>query len=472
MTDRRKVRLAAPPPSLLAADFARIREQFSVSAEFPEEVVAAAHAAAARPLPAADRADLRSTPFFTVDPPGSMDLDQAMHLERFGDGHRVRYAIADVGVFVDRGGPVEAEAWRRGVTVYTPDVRCPLYPTVLCEGAASLLPDEDRPATVFTIDLDGRGRQTSAAVERALVRSRAKLDYAGLDGERAALLREIGERRRSLEAERDAIALNAPEQIVAPDPSVPCGYRLEWQSRNPAEDWNAQISLLAGMAAADIMLRHHVGLLRTMAGVDEYRVGVLRRAAAALGVPWPATTGYAEFARTLEPSNPHRAALLEQARAVMGRAGYTAFAGAAPADGRHAGIAAAYAHTTAPLRRLADRYVLDLLVELGAGGTPAADEVETLERLPAVMEEAEARASQVERAVVDGVEARLLEHRIGERFKAVVLEHDARGARLQITDPPVRARLHADGSYPPGTTLAVRLVSADPVGRALRFAPA
>ena len=88
------------------------------------------------------------------------------------------------------------------------------------------------------------------------------------------------------------------------------------------------------------------------------------------------------------------------------------------------------------------------------------------------MEESEARAGQVERAVVDELEARELEHRVGERFDAVVVDDDSRGARLQIADPPVRARLRSGHRIEPGTTLPVELVAADPVGRSLRFAPA
>ena len=473
MTPNRRVRLAEAPTTPLAEDFDRIREQFDVHPEHPAEVEEAAQAAAARRPGGDGRADLRDLAFFTVDPPGSRDLDQAMLLERApGGGHRVSYAIADVGWFVERGGAVEAEAWKRGVTVYTPDVRCPLYPRALGEGAASLLPDEDRPAVVFTVELDDHGRETAASVRRALVRSREQLDYAGLEGERAVLLREIAMRRIAIAEARGAVALNAPDQRVVPDPGPPCGYRLEWETRLESEDWNAEISLLAGTVAAAAMLRHRVGLLRTMGGADPYRVEVLRRAAAGLRVAWPAGTSYEEFARDLRPSDPARAALIEQARGVMGRAGYVAFSGEVPKEHVHAGLAIAYAHTTAPLRRLADRYVLDLLVDLEAGRSPDPAAVETLLRLPDRMEEAEARAGQVERAVVDELEARELEHRVGERFDAVVVDDDARGARLQIADPPVRARLHSDRRIEPGTTLPVRLVAADPVGRSLRFAPA
>ena len=473
MTPHRRVRLADAPPSPLAEDFARIREQFDVHPDFPEAVEEAARAAAGRRVEAGGRADLRELAFFTVDPPGSMDLDQAMLLERTAaGGYRVRYAIADLAHFVDRGGPIEAEAWRRGVTVYTPDLRCPLYPRTIGEGAASLLPGEDRPAIVFTVELDEAGRETTASVGRALVRSCDRLDYAHLDGEREAILREIAELRIALARARGAVALTAPEQRVVPDTGSPGGYRLEWESRLASEDWNAEISLLAGTVAAAVMLRHRVGLLRVMGGADAYRVGVLRHAAAALGVSWPAQTGYEEFARDLRPTDPPHAALLEQARGVMGHAGYLAFSGEVPEAHVHAGLATPYAHTTAPLRRLADRYVLDLLVRLESGAAPDADAVDALRRLPDEMAEAESRAGQVERAIVDDLEARLLEHRVGQRFDAVVVDHDARGARLQIAEPPIRARLHTDRRIDPGTTLAVRLLSADPVGRSLRFAAA
>jgi exoribonuclease R len=465
----RQLRSPAPAPGELAADFADIRRQFQVTPEFPADLEAEAREAAARPLPG-DRRDLRALDFFTVDPPGSMDLDQAMHLERAGDGYRVRYALADIGHFVDRGSALEAEAWTRGVTVYSPDVRAPLYPQALSEGAASLLPDQDRPAIVFTIDIDRDGRRRSAGVRPAIVRSRARLDYAGLSGPRAQLLEAIGRLRERRERERGGVRLPSLRQMVVHDPKQACGYRLEWERKLPAEDWNAQISLVTGIAAARIMLEHAVGLLRTQSGIDSYRLAALRRTAAALHVDWPKDVGYADFVRRLDPVEPRHAALLEEAHGVMGRAGYTAFSGSLPADPEHAALATPYAHCTAPMRRLADRYVLDLVAGLAGGRAPSAADVETLARLPDVMDRAEERADQLERAIVDDAEARLLEHRVGEEFSAVVVDIDRRGARLQVAEPPVRARLH-DGPMPElGTAVCVRLDAADPRSRSLRFA--
>ena len=457
---RRYIRRAAAAPDPLRADFVRIRHEFDLPEQFEDAALERAEQAAAAPWPRDGRDDLRSLRFVTIDPPGSMDLDQAMLLERNGDGFLVRYAIADVSAFVTAGDAVDQESWRRGQTIYCPDERVSLYPPALGEGAASLLPDQERPALVFSIELDAAGRQTSARVDRAIVCSHARLAY----GEAAIpLLEQVGTLRMALARARGAVTLNAPAQSVVADAGSACGYRLELERRRPDEDWNAEISLLAGMAAAGLMVQKRIGLLRTMGGVDSYRVTQLRAAAKGLGIPWPHSLGYPEFVTALDPSQPHQAALLEEARGVMGHAGYTFFDGAPPAGAEHAGIAARYAHTTAPLRRLADRYVLDLLA---GGGDRAA-----LPRLPEVMAESGQRAGQVERAVIDDVETRLLEHRIGERFTAVALEHDRRGSVIRIADPPVRARLHADPPPAAGDTLKVELVRADPASRSLEFRP-
>jgi exoribonuclease R len=455
---RRYLRRAPAAPAPLHDDFVRIRREFKLPEAFPEDVLARAEKAAAGAWTRDGRNDLRDLRFVTIDPPGSMDLDQAMLLERRGDGYLVRYAIADVSAFVTAGDAVDREAWNRGQTIYCPDERVPLYPPSLGEGAASLLPDHDRPALVFAIELDAAGRETSARVDRATVRSHARLAYGEAE---IPWLEQIGTLRIALARSRGAVTLDAPAQTVVTDPESPCGYRLELETRRPDEDWNAEISLLAGMAAAGLMERRGLGLLRTMGGADSYRIEQLRHAARGLGVDWPADLPYADFVTHLDPSQPHQAALLEEARGVMGHAGYIFFEGKPPEGSEHAGIAARYAHTTAPLRRLADRYVLDLL----AGG----GDRDALSRLPDVMAESSARAGQIERAIIDDVETRLLEHRIGERFQAVALENDRRGTVIRIADPAVRARLHADPPPNPGDLLTVELVRADPVSRSLEF---
>jgi exoribonuclease R len=176
---RRRFLLTLPAPAL-EAGLQRLRAELKVPDGFPPEVEEEARTAAAAEPALDGRLDATDVPFVTIDPPGSRDLDQAFHAERRGDGYRVRYAIADVAAFVAPGGALDLEAHRRGQTLYCPDCRTPLYPTVLSEGAASLLAAVERPALLWTIDLDARGVQTNVSIARASVRNRAQLDYAGV----------------------------------------------------------------------------------------------------------------------------------------------------------------------------------------------------------------------------------------------------------------------------------------------------
>ena len=91
----RRIRVA--PAEALRAGFEAIRDEAGVPEAFGDAALAEAREAAARSH-GAERVEL---PFVTIDPPGSRDLDQALHIERRGSGHRVSYAIADVGAFVD-----------------------------------------------------------------------------------------------------------------------------------------------------------------------------------------------------------------------------------------------------------------------------------------------------------------------------------------------------------------------------------
>ena len=134
-------------------------------------------------------------------------------------------------------------------------------------------------------------------------------------------------------------------------------------------------------------------------------------------------------------------------------------------------MAATYAHATAPLRRLADRYVLMGLLAT-ANGQPVPDTVAAAyHKLPAVMARADALSGSVERAVVDLAESVMLSARVGEKFAAVVTDVDERGARIQLSSVPVIARVAAPGAQP-GDGLNVILASADPGNRQVAFTPA
>jgi len=455
----------------LTQAFDAVRAELDVPDDFPPAVLEEAQSVVgAAVLPHRDET---SVPFLTIDPPGSKDLDQAMFIERVGRGYRVRYAIADVPAFVKPGGAIDDEARQRGQTLYAPDRRTPLHPDQLGEDAASLLPGQVRPAFVWDMQLDSDGEGTSVDVYRAMIRSTSRLDYGqvqaavdnGTGDECLTLLKEVGERRIILERARGGATLPLPEQVVSVDQDG--RYVLSLRPPLAAEDWNAQISLLIGMAAAEMMLHAEVGILRTMPAPDSGAILRFRRQARALGIIWPPEMLYGELLRTLDRSDPRHLALIHAATSLFRGAGYTFFDGGVPELTLHAAVAAPYAHVTAPIRRLVDRFAL-VVCESICRDEPVPDWVrQALPTLPKIMSASERTASAMERGCTDAVEAAALQHRLGETFGASVVDVTKSGGLVQLTDPVILA--HADGVTVAGAEVMVELVEADVATRTVRF---
>lgn len=460
---------------VLRAGIAKIQAELAVTPQFSAEVLAAAEQAAAHPrLPELDRTDLD---FLTIDPASSMDLDQAMHLERTATGYVVHYAIADLAAFVTPGDALDLEVRRRGETLYGADSKVPLHPPVISEGAGSLLPNEVRPALLWTIALDETGEGTDVNVERALVRSQRRLDYGtaqemlneGVADQQLLLLKEIGLLRQQREAARGGVSLPLPEQEIDIEGDV---WRLEFRELLPVEDWNAQISLLTGQAAASLMVYARVGLLRTLPPADPRDVRRLHRTAKGLGIAWPAEMTYPDFIRTLDPSKPTHAAMTVACTRLLRGSGYVGFNGELPAQAEHSAIAAEYAHVTAPLRRLVDRYASEICVAICAD-TPVPEWVlERLVDLPEIMRESGRRANRYENAMLDLLESTMLRDRVGEQFTAVVVEaedKDPNRGEITVAAPALEARVSSDKPLPVGEVATVTLAVANPETREVRF---
>lgn len=463
----RRRRLTDEAPAPVREGLERLRRELGVPDSFPAEVLAAADSAVAAPrLPTLDRTDLE---FVTIDPPGAKDLDQALFIERASgaSGFLVWYAIADVGAFVTAGDPIDRETHARGQTFYAPHRRTPLHPPAISEDAASLLAGQVRPALLWRLPVDEDGAFSGPHVERALVRSREQLTYEqaqariddGTASESLQLLRTVGLLREQVERDRGGVSLNIPEQEVK---VVGRHWELEFRSTLPVEGWNAQISLMTGMAAAQLMISGEVGILRTLPPAEEASLQRLRNVARALRIPWPADMAYPEFVRSLDSTRGDHAAMLYACTALFRGAGYQPLNGTLPAELRHAALASEYAHTTAPLRRLVDRFVLETCAALCAGvGVPDWVRAE-LDELPRTMAESDRRAKKYERGIVDLTEALVLSGREGDVFTGTVVDVDTKRdrGRFMISEPAVEADV-TGGQLPLGQDIQARLTAVD-----------
>jgi exoribonuclease R len=181
---------------------------------------------------------------------------------------------------------------------------------------------------------------------------------------------------------------------------------------------------------------------------------------------------YPDFIRTLDVNQPKHAAMVVACTRLLRGSGYAAFDGELPALTEHAALASEYAHVTAPLRRLADRYAGEICVALCAD-RPVPEWVRTaLADLPATMQRSGHTASSYERAVVDLVEAGVLAPRVGDSFDAVVVDVDEKTATkgtVTIQSPAVEAGVTGTEALPLGEDVHVTLAEADIAARKVRF---
>ena len=396
--------------------------------------------------------DHRGIDLVAIDPPGSRDIDQAFSAVRTKHGYLVHYAIADLGSFVAPGGAIDTEARLRGTTFYSPDSRASLHPDALNHGIASLLPGEDRRALMWSIYLDHDGEIHDATLERSTVRNREAISYREATErltqpnppQSLILLREIGRLRQELERRRYAVNLRLASQEIVSDNG---SFRLEYDEQLPIEEWNAQISLLTGIAAADLMIKSGTGMLRTLPKPWSKTVAELRRIATGLHVGWDQQVGYAERVRELDPAIPSEAALLSASARGLRGAGYLAFSdGELPDQPEHSAIASTYAHVTAPLRRLCDRFTNEVLLAICGDYAVPEWALEALPEIPSLMGRSKSRDGGLERGLLNYMEAVTMEHRVGEEFDAVVSGERKDRMTITIAEPAVIASM-------PGTDL-------------------
>jgi exoribonuclease R len=207
-------------------------------------------------------------------------------------------------------------------------------------------------------------------------------------------------------------------------------------------------------------------MVGTLPAPDAGALDRLRRTARALNVEWPAAATYADVVRGLRPTNHARAPVLLQALHVLRGAGYSLVTPDAPVP-VHSAVGAPYAHVTAPLRRLGDRFTNEIVLAISVGTAPPSWALDALPRLLDVMPAADHHAAAVERACIDAVEVAVLSDRVGTIFPATVVDRHRNGVVVLLSEVPVVASV--PGTRNLGERVRVRLDALDPVARKLSF---
>ncbi|MCA9609061.1 MAG: RNB domain-containing ribonuclease [Myxococcales bacterium] len=462
--------MSSPPPAenrSALAELEALATDNGLALEFDDEVRAEVDAWLRAPGiddPALE--DLEALPFVTIDNEGSKDLDQALLVERDGDGHRVRYAIADASFYVPRRGAIFAEALRRGASYYLPGFMVPMLPRALSEDLVSLNPAVPRRAVVFDMRLDGHGACTETRVVRARIRSKAKLTYDGvqrfLDGgepgwegapwtESLRLLVEVGERRIADANARHVVSYRRRTVEVGLDDRK--SFSIYGALRNDVERYNEQLSLLCNAEGARL-LRDGGGvgsvepIYRVHPAPPEDRVAAfareLDRLAAARGARWrwnrDGGQSLAAYLRELPwDGEGERLSRAIQRQAIMLNVRSTF----SSEPGEHHGVGAdVYARFSAPMREVVGVFLHGELVE-GITGEGARDEALVERVIEAANHARELQRTLTERAdrmALDALFARDLAAHTVRRGTVMGVT----GAKIHVTldEPPVDVKLY------------------------------
>ncbi len=125
----------------------------------------------------AEREDCSDLPFVTIDASSTEDMDDAVWAKEIAQGWEICVAIADPGCLVSRCPQLEKEALARATSVYFPGRSLAMFPPKIGSDLGSLKEGQDRMAKVIRFHVSPSGERSDFSIQRAWVRSRAKLSY-------------------------------------------------------------------------------------------------------------------------------------------------------------------------------------------------------------------------------------------------------------------------------------------------------
>ena len=328
-------------------------------------------------VPDDHRQDLQDIPFITIDGKSTRDMDDAIAVERTGDGWLLRVAIADPASYITPGSPLAVTAQHHSQTLYMLGGSLSMLPQVLSTDVFSLVEGAPRPALICTIAITATGAISNFKFGHGIIRSRAKLNYTDV----AAFLNgEMNEELNGDEASTPPEDLQSGLRELHELAGIRLQYRREQSLVNPDQadfdfvlDDQGKIAdiirrektlahriveeamLATNICAGEFLAEHRQGVFAGHLGFREDRIGEVR---ALLKEELPELdassinelAGHIELIQFLEKNDTHRP-LLGPLRRMM-RGGELSLE-ATP----HMSMGLShYATITSPIRRFADLY--------------------------------------------------------------------------------------------------------------------
>lgn len=371
------------------------------------------------------REDLRGQPAITIDGADAKDLDDAVYLERRGDGFRLFVHIADVAHYVPRGTAMDKEAYARGTSAYLADRVIPMLPRELSNGICSLNAGVDRLALSCMIDMDKNGEVVGSKIMETVIRVRERMTYDGvlemltkdnnpenpMLADMARLCGILKERRRR----RGAIELSTSEsQFIMDDNGHPIDIIRREQSL--ATSIIEEFMILCNETVAATMEKIAPFMYRVHPSMDKKKLDALFGLFKALGLK--SGTSHKKKDKKLQDllkyaEGTHCADIIN--RAALGSMQQALYSGD---NIGHFGLASeCYCHFTSPIRRYPDLYCHRVVKAHLRGGLSAAFKGELKKNIDAAahhLSVAERRAVEAERSIDALKKAEYMSDKIGQ----------------------------------------------------------
>lgn len=388
----------------------------------------------------AGRKDLRDLPTVTIDGEEAKDLDDAISIERAGEGYLLGVHIADVSHYVQEHTPLDEEALKRGTSVYLVDRVIPMLPHKLSNGICSLNEGEDRLALSCLMEIDSQGNVTGHEIAETVIRSDRRMTYTAVNAivtdhdpqvtaeyaefaEMFLLMKELADILRKKRHARGSIDFDFPEsKILLDEKGKPT--EIKAYERNAATRIIEDFMLLANETVAEDYFWQEVPFLyRTHDKPDEDRMKRLGTFINNFGyvLRMPGGQVYPkEIQKLLDKveGTPEELLISRLTLRSMKQAKYTI------ENTGHFGLAARYyTHFTSPIRRYPDLQIHRIIKEALHGGLTGKRISHYEKILPKVAVQTSAlerRADEAERETDKLKKVQYMEQFIGQEFEGVI----------------------------------------------------
>lgn len=165
------------------------------------------------------RQDLTDLPLITIDGQSTRDYDDAISIQKNGEGYMLGVHIIDVAHFIRKGDPIDKGALNRASSIYMPDDKIPMLPASLSEDLCSLKEGELRPAISVMIRLTRLLEVEGYEIVPSQIRVARQMSYSDVnkvvdtDAE-LSVLHRAGMKFRQRRMDRGAVQITLPEVNV------------------------------------------------------------------------------------------------------------------------------------------------------------------------------------------------------------------------------------------------------------------